>query len=50
MTAGNMSAFAGYIFTHAKEKASAKHAGVGLEFASEASKKNREAVDIFGRK
>ena len=38
---------------HAKEKVSevsAKHAGVGVWFASEASKKNREAVDFFGKK
>ena len=37
---------------HAKEKAieaSAKHAGVA-GVANEASKKNREAVDIFGKK
>ena len=38
---------------HAKEKgskASAKHVEVGVGFASEASKKNREAVDISVRK
>lgn len=37
--------------THAKEKvseASAKHAvGVGWGFASQASKRKREAVDVF---
>ena len=31
-------------------EASAKHAGVGVGFASKASKKNREAVDIFRKK
>jgi len=38
---------------HVKEKmskASTKHAGVGVGFAREASKKNKETVDIFGKK
>ena len=34
----------------AKEKASTERAGVGIGFTSEANKKNREAVDIFGKK
>ena len=34
----------------AKDKANAKHAGVGVGFAREASKENREAVNIFEKK
>jgi len=48
--AGSLRLFTASLFTHAKEKASkasAKHAGVGVGFASETCKKNREAVDIF---
>ena len=41
------------LFMHRKEKVSmvaAKHVGAGVEFASKSSEKNREAVDIFGKK
>ena len=38
--------FKASLFTFAKEKASAKHAGWDLGFASVASKKSREAVDL----
>lgn len=42
--------FTASLFTHAKEKASkasVKHAGVEVGFASKVSKKNRETVDLF---
>ena len=40
------------LFTHAKGKgseANVNQTGLELRFTSEASKKNREAVDIFGK-